>query len=174
MAGLPRVRVAAVDDAVALGEIHVAAWKAAYASVMPADDLARLAVEERAGLWTTVIARATPAEIVLVADRGGSLEGFCAIGRAEPSDEVGLGEVHSLNVHPRAWGTGVGDALLEAAEAWFHQQGFRDAILWVVRDNLRARRLYERHGWANDGRSQVATVLGVTVPEVSYLRHLAR
>ena len=49
MAGLPRVRVAAVDDAVALGEIHVAAWKAAYASVMPADDLARLAVESTPG-----------------------------------------------------------------------------------------------------------------------------
>jgi GNAT superfamily N-acetyltransferase len=168
-----RVRAAAIADAPALGQIHVAAWRAAYRGIMPANHLAALAAEDRAALWTTVISRSNPAEIVLVSESGGSLTGFCAAGSAWRPEEAGLGEVQSLNVNPRAWGTGAGDALLARAEDWLRGRQFQDAILRVVRDNLRARRFYERHGWTDDGRSDIATVLGVAVPEVRYRRHLA-
>jgi hypothetical protein len=31
--------------------------------------------------------------------------------------------------------------------------GMREATLWVLRDNLRARRFYEHLGWTPDGRT---------------------
>jgi GNAT superfamily N-acetyltransferase len=166
------VRVATLTDTAALGHIHVAAWRAAYGGLMPADYLAAMTVEERAALWTSAISRANPTEVVFVAHRGGPLEGFCAAGNARRSDEAGLGEIYSLNVHPSAWGTGVGDALLIAAQDWMTGEGFRDVVLWVVRENRRARRFYERNGWTCDGSAEVGKVLGVAVPEVRYRQRL--
>ena len=45
---------------------------------------------------------------------------------------------------------------------------FSEAILWVLQDNPRARRFYERHGWTLDGASKRSRHLGVDVDEVRY------
>jgi ribosomal protein S18 acetylase RimI-like enzyme len=45
-------------------------------------------------------------------------------------------------VDPKAWGTGVADALFDDATAR-HPEGF---TFWVFQENARARRFYERHG----------------------------
>jgi hypothetical protein len=47
-------------------------------------------------------------------------------------------------------------------------RGYPSATLWVLEDNLRARRFYEREGWILDGGRRDEAFLGVTVPEVRY------
>jgi RimJ/RimL family protein N-acetyltransferase len=59
---------------------------------------------------------------------------------------------------------------LEAAQAELDRMGFAESVLWVVPGNARARRFYERAGWATDGTERTAEVFGVTVPEVRYRR----
>ena len=49
--------------------------------------------------------------------------------------------------------------------------GFSSITLWVLRDNRRARRFYERAGFAPDGATHVLTRLG-DVPELRYRRTL--
>ena len=45
--------------------------------------------------------------------------------------------------------------------------GFREATLWVVRENDRARRFYEALGWALDGAEKVdAQMTGAPLHEV--------
>jgi hypothetical protein len=44
--------------------------------------------------------------------------------------------------------------------------------LWVLRDNARARRFYERSGFRADGVEEPYEVAGVAVPEVRYAREL--
>ena len=51
------------------------------------------------------------------------------------------------------------------------QAGFRAIVLWVLRDNQRARRFYERAGFAPDGAINVLTGLGGVI-EVRYQRPL--
>jgi RimJ/RimL family protein N-acetyltransferase len=46
--------------------------------------------------------------------------------------------------------------------------GYRDAVLWVLEDNPRARRFYEREGWSLDGGRKDAEFVGMRVPEVRY------
>lgn len=36
-----------------------------------------------------------------------------------------------------------------------HSQGFTDAVVWVLRDNPRARRFYERNGWSPTGATSL-------------------
>jgi ribosomal protein S18 acetylase RimI-like enzyme len=50
--------------------------------------------------------------------------------------------------------------------------GYRDAILYVLDDNPRARRFYEREGWALDGGTKREELLGVEIAEVRYRRGL--
>ncbi|GGY14640.1 hypothetical protein [Streptomyces djakartensis] len=53
--------------------------------------------------------------------------------------------------------------------------GVHDRLLrWVVQENSRARRFYERAGLRADGAEELFEVEGATVPEVRYTRALRR
>ncbi|HZU16626.1 MAG TPA: GNAT family N-acetyltransferase [Candidatus Dormibacteraeota bacterium] len=72
-------------------------------------------------------------------------------------------ELHELVVLPEAQGRGIGRALLQAAFGLAGERG-RDRLgLWVGRHNRRARRMYERAGFAveREGRTWVRMVARV-------------
>jgi ribosomal protein S18 acetylase RimI-like enzyme len=162
------VRPATVADAPAMGRLHVRAWQAAYRGHMPDDYLDGLRADERAAGWERALGRERPRGAVLVAERAGEVVGFAALGPSP--DPEGAGELFSINVDPNHWGTGAGRALLEAAQEELARLGFAETVLWVLPANARARRFYERAGWASDGTERTVDVLGVTVGEVRYRR----
>jgi L-amino acid N-acyltransferase YncA len=164
------IRRATVEDAPAIGGVHVRAWQAAYRSQLPDAYLDGLRAEDRAEGWARGLARDRSAEPVLVAERDGTVVGVAAVGPAE--EPAGYGELYLINVDPDHWGAGAGRALLAAAEASLTQLGYSDAVLWVLPGNHRARRFYERAGWAADGARRTQEVQGVVVDEVRYHRRL--
>jgi ribosomal protein S18 acetylase RimI-like enzyme len=87
-----------------------------------------------------------------------------------PGGEQGrTGELYALYVRPAWWSTGTGRALMERVLARTAAAGYQSVVLWVLRDNWRARRFYERAGFAPDGATNVLERLG-EVPEVRYRR----
>jgi GNAT superfamily N-acetyltransferase len=60
--------------------------------------------------------------------------------------------LHGFYVVPERWGSGVADTLHEAALAALD---CAEVQLWVLEDNARARRFYERHGWRANGEERV-------------------
>ncbi len=85
---------------------------------------------------------------LFVALHDGRAVGFAAChGRWDEQAGVPVAELHELAVAPSAQGRGVGSALLRAALAHGREQGALEIGLAVGRDNLRARRFYERHGF---------------------------
>ena len=52
------------------------------------------------------------------------------------------------------------------------RRGFRNATLWVLASNDRARRFYEREGWEADGATKVDEFGTVEMREVRYARRL--
>jgi GNAT superfamily N-acetyltransferase len=148
--------------------VHVRAWQAAYASVLPTEALARLSVEERASTWREGI---SAGQTILVAEEGGLVEGFVAVGSARDEDAKGLGELYAIYVEPAHWGHGSGRELLRAAEEVLRGNGFPEAILWVLEENPRARRFYEASGWRAEKPRRIE-VLGAKVAEVCYRKRL--
>jgi GNAT superfamily N-acetyltransferase len=63
-------------------------------------------------------------------------------------------ELVGVWVHPDTRGTGVIEALLDAAVAEAHDRGATELRLWVVDDNGRAERAYARYGFARTGGAQ--------------------
>jgi len=160
-----------------MAALHVRAWRAAYAGVLPDAFLAGLMIAEREAMWRhslTVPYRAPAERVILVAeDPAGAVLGFTAAGAARGDDELGLGELYAINVDPPAWGGDAGGALLVAASAWLDAR-FGTSILWVVESNARARRFYENAGWAPDGAKRVETYDGARVLNLRYRRAARR
>ncbi|HEY2949056.1 MAG TPA: GNAT family N-acetyltransferase [Micromonosporaceae bacterium] len=153
-----RVRRAEVADADAVAVVHVRGWQGGYAGIMPADTLAALDVDERAERWRERFAASTPSPYdTYVAENGaGAVIGFATVGpyrnQQRPDDiDARFGELLAIYVHPDHWGTGVGRALMETALAELATRGWTEIRLWVLEDNARARRFYERFGLLPDG-----------------------
>jgi len=91
--------------------------------------------------------------------------------RTAAGAEGRVAELYALYVRPAWWSTGTGRALMDQVLARVSGAGYRCITLWVLEDNARARRFYERVGFAPDGASHRLPDLG-GVTEIRYRRAL--
>jgi GNAT superfamily N-acetyltransferase len=84
-----------------------------------------------------------------------------------------VAELYALYVHPAWWSTGTGRALMDRVLAKAGAAGYACITLWVLEANARARRFYQRAGFAPDGTRHVLDDLG-GVTEIRYRRILSR
>lgn len=172
------IRAAERADADGITDVQVASWRAGYAHVFPdsvlyADDFDAT----RRAFWTGW--RFSPGHRLAVAvvpidTEDGAAErvvGFSSYGpeRERARGFTGRAELYAFYVHPDAWGAGAADALIEHTEDRFRSEGFDTAVLWVLKDNPRARAFYEKHDWAPTGiGAEFDEYCEVRVPEVEY------
>ncbi|MDR6117918.1 ribosomal protein S18 acetylase RimI-like enzyme [Aeromicrobium sp. SORGH_AS981] len=125
------LRPAAEGDEGLLASIEQAANTDALAHVF-APPYPWAAVRDR---WAERVAATSVAAFVVVVDGVGV--GYLAHDRTT---------LLHLGVVARHRGTGLADAVLAQVPAHVDR-------LWVLEENVRARRFYERHGWRPDGRT---------------------
>ncbi|GAA3260657.1 GNAT family N-acetyltransferase [Streptomyces lavendulae] len=143
------IRRAGPADGAVLGEIHAAAWEAAYAPFF-APDFAARAVEDRRHRWHARVGGG--AETVLLASVDGRP---LALSFFAPSpDRPGLAEIFSVYGHPDGWGSGVAAALMDATLARLREDGFARAHLWTLRGTPQSRRFYAKCGFTETGASR--------------------
>jgi L-amino acid N-acyltransferase YncA len=157
------IRRATREDAAAIADVHVRTWQAAYEHVFGADRLAEIDASRRRAGWERSLAAGAHA---FVAEEEGYVVAFASIGASRES--AGVGELFAIYALPEAWGSRAGSALMSAAVEALRELGYREAVLWVLEDNPRARRFYEREGWALDGARREGEHLGVPTAEVRY------
>jgi ribosomal protein S18 acetylase RimI-like enzyme len=155
------IRPARPDDAAAVAAVHTRSWQGAYEHVFGAERLAAIDLARRQALAEQAIASGG----VAVAEQDGRTVGFVSVGPS--SDVEGEGELFAIYVLPEAWGSGAGHALMDAGKDLL-RASYSDATLYVLVDNPRARRFYEREGWALDGTRKTGEFLGMSVAEVRY------
>lgn len=156
------IRVARPEDAAAIADVHTRTWQAAYAHVFGADRLGGIDAERRRAGWEREIAEHGG---VWVAEDGDRVVGFVSVGANR--DDEREGELYAIYVLPEAWGSGAGTRLMRAALEALRER-YATSVLWVLEDNPRARRFYEREGWTLDGGRKQEELLGVQVVEVRY------
>ena len=146
------IRAATPADAAAVSEVVTAAGVAAWSGF-----LGRERIEEANR------GRRHPADLVAVDDDG--VFAFVAWDSA-------TGEILRLYTHPRAWGRGIGRALLDRALDSLRHAGRSQAWLNTEERNLAVRRFYERHGWREEGPVRVREWHGAVLREPRYVRDL--
>lgn len=159
-----------IRPATTAAEVHVASWRAAYRGLVPARILDGLSVDAREQLVLKMLS--LDGVSVWVADVGGRVDAFASFGPARGPAAEHAGELYVLYAHERAWGSGLGRALLSRAVDELTRGGFREAVLWVLEANERARRFYERHGWTPSGERRTEHLQDHPLDEVQYRRRL--
>lgn len=153
-------RWAVPDDAEALADVHITSWQRAYDGIFPDEFLSGLDRGAREKWWRDQLDGGARVPVT-----GNPAAGFCFVGDA---DDEGWGEVFAIYVHPDHWGEGMGYRLLEAGLGQLRDMGHERALLWVLSDNHRARRFYERQGWRVGKPIRVEEIGGTQVTEIRY------
>ena len=143
------------------------AWRSAYRHVLPPERLEAMPIDETR--WLHRINEPPPGWTTVVADDGGRVIGFASTGPSR--DQQGIGELYAIYVEPGAWSAGAGRALIASAEAAL-AEAYGEATLWVLEDNPRARKFYERAGWELEGVRKIEAFLDTEVAEVRYRKRL--
>lgn len=102
-----------------------------------------------------------------VAVQAGRLVGTVAVRGPKPAGEAyiadpppplyttpGTAILSQFGVHPDCRGRGIGERLMDAAEAWARQQGFAQLALDTAEPAIALRNRYERRGYVTMGRVQ--------------------
>lgn len=95
-------------------------------------------------------------------DETGAVIGLAAAGATRDPDAPTAWELYSINVVADQQGSGLADDLMQTTA------GGRDLTLWVLAENARAQRFYDRHGFRIEGATRMHGVTGA--PEMRMIR----
>jgi ribosomal protein S18 acetylase RimI-like enzyme len=168
-----QIETAEAGDCRAVATVHVESWQHVYRDILPAPYLASLSVDGREALWLRLVERRQAH--LLVARSAGQITGFVAFGPSRDEDAAPRSsELWALYVRPACLSTGAGRALWLAALRQMQEEAYASVSLWVIADNTRAIRFYERAGFVAEPESRKAFELGgARLWEVRYGRDCA-
>lgn len=146
------VRIAWADDAPAIAEVQLRAWRETYAGVVPPEALPD-DVGAAAAAWRASLAKPRDARNrVLVALERNTVVGFAITSPASDPDcdPVADAELSELNVDPARRGLGHGSRLLQAAVDTLQADRFTRVVLWAMAADDALRTFLTDAGWAPD------------------------
>jgi ribosomal protein S18 acetylase RimI-like enzyme len=165
-------RVAWADDADAIAEVQVRAWRTSYAGLLPADLLDSLDPAELAAGWREALARPVDArQRALVALERNTVTGFAVTSpAADPdADAATDGEISDVTIDPERRGQGHGSRLMQACVDTLVADRFSRAVTWVNASDDALRGFLTDAGWGADGAHRELDLRGdgaVTVKQV--------
>lgn len=144
---------AAPGDGPELAAMAAASFTATFGHLYAPADLAAF-LDRTFGAGGLPAQLADPAYRVRLARAGERIVGYAKLGPVLfpgdwPTDAI---ELHQLYLLGEWQGTGIAPTLMDWALAVAREGGAREMILSVFVDNHRARRFYERYGFAEIGR----------------------
>ena len=150
------VRIAKFEDMKQAGHIMAVSFRTAFADYVSQQTMDACAQEDNCIALLEGIFREGKVHFLM-----GENSGMLAWQQTEDGAEIIA--IHTL---PESRGTGLGHAMLTAA---LSQIGNQPVFLWAFKENTRARRFYEKHGFHWDGSERVSEFDDVL--EVRYVRN---
>ncbi len=159
-------------DAQAIVDIHAAATQAAYAGIVPEDQLNAQPMAKRLANWRDAIEFGDPQ--VQIALRDGEPVGFVAYDRSrDKGSKSTVGEIWAIHVKPAQWDEGVGLALWDAAREGLEEEGCTTVTVWIPLRNERALRFFDLAGFKRELTTARTTPFGaIRIEEMRLKRAL--
>ena len=137
------IRFAEKKDATALAGVHEAAWRGAYAGIIPHTCLNAIVGRRRFDWWTRAIQSGAG---ILVVEFCGETIGYATMGRNRTQALDVTGEIYELYLKPAYQGVGFGRRLFVAAQKLLHERDLHTHVVWALVDNSLATVFYDRMG----------------------------
>jgi ribosomal protein S18 acetylase RimI-like enzyme len=154
-------------DAGDIARVYITSWRDAYRGLVPDTTLDGMSLGREAANWRRTIDGGGGRVLVLVRPTVG-VTGFLSYGpeRAQPR-RGGRAEIFTLYMQPRYQRRGGGRRLMAGAAEAMLAEGFDRVRLWVLAENMRARRFYEAIGGRSAG-GRSSTVGGARLALAGY------
>ncbi len=157
------VRLGWADDAPALADVQMRAWRARYAGVLPADVLDSLDRSTLTASWAEALRGGSDArQRVLVALDRATVVGYVLTSPAVDSDcdPIADGEMIDLEVDPDRREQGHGSRLMQAAVDTLVSDRFTHAVTWLGTTDDTMRNFLTEAGWTADGAHRTLDLTG--------------
>lgn len=150
------------DDSLEISNIYESSWKYAYKGIIPQDYLGSIPT----GQWADSIKKADRSSLVLI--ECGEIIGTASFCKSRWEKYSDYGEVISIYFLPDHIGKGYGKLLLEKCVEELRRCGYSKVLLWVLEDNHRARKFYEKNGFVYSGAFKDDNIGGKNLRELLY------
>lgn len=151
------IRLAAAEDAPIIASIVNAAWKTAYAGIVPQSYLDSIEDIPRTARLIEGLERFPDLNYYLF-EKSGVPVGAASL---HPTHDEGLAQTSEFTFFyflPAVWRRGYGRMLLKRLMEDSRARGFRQICCWVLEENVRAVAFYESQGMLRDGARQTVTI----------------
>lgn len=162
------IRDATIEDAKKISEIGVMSWKTAYIGIISDEYLDSLSMEKRNKYILNSLKEGH--KHYIIAEYEGQAVGMsCFYPRSKEGPVADEWELEAIYLLPQFWSKGIGIKLIQRAFRYMHDQQADACGLWVLQENLRARRFYEDIGFKDIGIEKSITIGGEELIEIRYL-----
>jgi len=146
------IRIANIEDAEEIATVHTRAWHESYHTLIDQDFLRNTITLERnlprriAALEKAATGHGHPHYVAVLPDQG--IVGFACCGewRAAGGWDEPEGEISAIYLLDSAKRTGIGRKLFQTCARDLLEKNMKTMGLWVLQDNLPARKFYESMG----------------------------
>jgi GNAT superfamily N-acetyltransferase len=163
------IRYANQDDADSLALIYSQSYQVAFKDIIPDNILENVfSVKKRKEGLLRELSEGVPANIIMYYDDNPI--GILTYGKSkDESLDDSFVEIWRIYLLPSFWGKNIGAELMNWAVTELHQKGYKKIILWVIEDNARARKFYEKMGFTHDGATRIINV-GKELKDFRYIK----
>ncbi|WP_425804852.1 GNAT family N-acetyltransferase [Desulfitobacterium sp. Sab5] len=161
------IRKATIEDVKDISRIYALSWKFAYKGIIPQAYLDELDEDHWESAFVDWIKdNVLTAQILF---ENSEPIGCVAYGKSRDKLLPDCGEIVSLYLLPEYFGKGYGNKLLDSALSDLKEFGYERIYLWVLKDNQRARRFYEKNGMQCNNDEYVLEIMGKQLIDVRYV-----
>ena len=150
------------DDLLEISNIYESSWKSAYKDIIPQDYLDSIPP----GHWAGNINKTGWHSLALI--ENGLIIGTASFCKSRWEQYDNYGEIVSIYFLPAYMGKGYGTHLLKRCIEELNGLGYRNMLLWVLEDNQRARKFYEKNGFICSEAYMSDDIGGKELREVMY------
>jgi len=162
---------ATLDKADDMGYVHAMSWQKAYDGIVPKEILDNFTPEKRAESFRNKMLQSAGEEYY-IAYSDGNPAGIMVLGKCRDNDaDKETGELYAIYLLAEYWGRNIGRQLFDFGMSRLKELGFQMVKIWVLEDNRRARRFYEKCGFVPDGAKKEVEV-GKPMTVVRYSRSI--
>ena len=165
------IRNATTEDAEDLALIYSKSFHSAFKGIISDEFLdEKFSYERLKGRLSEEVSKGTPINSIMVIDDIAVGMVTYTDSKNEENDSLEA-EIWRIYLLPEYWNQNIGMELMEWSLKDLEAKGYKKVSLWVIEENVRARRFYEKFGFEHDGKIRVINV-GREIKDYRYIKYL--
>lgn len=149
------IRKVQIEDAYDYAVLHIDCWRDAYTSILSDEYINNMyaKLEQRVEICEQILRNPDGCEYYCITEDD-KMIGRLIFAKSRDDDKPNFGEILGIYLLAEHWDKGYGKQMLEFALSELNKAGYQEIIIWVLEDNKRARRFYEKAGFIQDGATK--------------------